>query len=195
MKRIFWTAAIALTLGLAGLAQADGHQVSIQDGKIHWLGKKITGQHDGHLTIKEGSLTKNDKGEFTAAEFTADMTSITVADIKDADKNKNLVDHLKSKDFFSVDSHKTAQFKSTKVEKIKEGQYKVTGDLTIKGITKPQTFTANVIQKDKGYQMTAKLVVDRTKYDVRYGSNKFFDNLGDRVIYDDFELNVKANAQ
>ena len=113
------------------------------------------------------------------------MTSINTTDLEGDYKNK-LDGHLKSADFFGVETHTTSKLVFTKVEASGKNSYKVTGDLTIKGITKPVTFDVSIY----GSKATATLKVDRAEYDVRYGSGSFFDNLGDKTIYDEFDLVV-----
>ncbi len=117
-----------------------------------------------------------------------DMTTLTCADLKDKGTNTSLVNHLKSDDFFSVEKFKESNFTITNVEALAKNQFKVTGNLVVKGSSHPNSFTVTV--EEKGNQKTFKgtMVVDRTLYDVRYGSGKFFDNLGDKVIYDNFDI-------
>ena len=115
------------------------------------------------------------------------MESINCQDLKDESTNAKLVGHLKSDDFFSVDKYPVATLKINESTKFINGVADIEADLTIKGITHPISFKAEKIKN--GY--TANIEVDRTKYNVRYGSGKFFDNLGDNMIYDDFILDVK----
>ena len=113
-----------------------------------------------------------------------DMSTLTVTDL-DGEMKGKLEGHLKSDDFFSTDKHTTASFVITNVTG-KNGNYKVTGDLTIKGITKPNTFDMVV----SGNTATADLKVDRTQYDIKFRSASFFENLKDKAIYDEFDLFV-----
>lgn len=113
-----------------------------------------------------------------------DMTTLTVTDLEGEMKGK-LEGHLKSDDFFSTDKHTEAKFVITNVSG-KDGKYKVTGDLTIKGITNPNTFDMII----SGNTAKADLKVDRTKYDIKFRSASFFDNLKDKAIYDNFDLHV-----
>ena len=156
---------------------------------VHWKGYKVTGAHEGDINIKSGNLTF-DGDKLTGGQFVIDMGTITVTDLTGeyADKLKG---HLASDDFFGVASHPEAKLVITKVKPGKAGKYAVTGDLTIKETTKPITFDATVYQVDGKRIATADITIDRSKYDVRYGSGSFFDNLGDKTIYDDFDLNVK----
>ncbi|MGJ8592792.1 MAG: YceI family protein [Aquaticitalea sp.] len=178
----------ALILAMAFTATAfttsEDKKVDVTNSKITWTGHKVTGQHDGTLTLKEGTLQFNDN-KLAGGSFVMDMTSLTVTDLEGDSKGK-LTGHLKSDDFFSVEKHPESTFVITKVEG-KDGKYKVTGDLTIKGITNPATF--DMMVKDNN-TATANLKVDRTKYDIKYGSASFFDGLKDKAIYDDFDLNV-----
>ena len=113
------------------------------------------------------------------------MTSLVDNDLEGDYKGK-LEGHLKSDDFFAVASHPTAKLVFTSVKASGKNSYEVTGDLTIKGITKSVTFDVSVY----GSKATATLKVDRAQYDVRYGSGSFFENLGDKTIYDEFDLVV-----
>lgn len=157
---------------------------------ITWLGKKVTGQHNGTVALKSGQVFF-DGDTLTGGEFEIDMTSIRCDDLKDAEYNKKLVDHLKSDDFFSVDKYKTVIFKMTSVKPLegkKDATHEITGDLTIKGVTHPVTFPALIVVKDGQASAKGKVTVDRTQYGIRYGSGQFFKDLGDKMIDDNFEL-------
>ncbi|WP_430811996.1 MULTISPECIES: YceI family protein [unclassified Carboxylicivirga] len=179
---------IATFFLIVPFSKAQVKQLDTKSSTITWLGKKVTGEHTGYISFKSGSL-KMKNNQLVGGEFTVDMTSITCTDIENKDYNAKLVGHLKSDDFFGVDKHPTSHLKITKVSG-KDSKYNVKGELSIKGKTHPIAF--DVIKE--GHSFTGKLVVDRTKYDVRYGSGKFFENLGDKMIYDDFELNFKVHV-
>jgi polyisoprenoid-binding protein YceI len=122
-----------------------------------------------------------------------------VVDLTDADYNAKLTNHLKSDDFFSVEKNPKAVFKITKAAPIAhaktgENNYTITGDLTIKGITNSLTFPAKVNISGSQADATAKFDIDRTKYDVKFRSGKFFENLGDKMIYDNFTIDLKLVA-
>src|SRR5690606_3645648 len=159
-------------------------KVDVVNSKITWKGHKVTGEHDGYIILQKGALQFDDKNQLTGGSFIMDMPTLTVTDLEGEMKG-NLETHLKSDDFFSTDKHNTATFVITKVSG-KDGNYKVTGDLTIKGITNPNTFDMVV----SGNTAKADLKVDRTKYDIKYKSASFFDGLKDKAIYDNFDLNV-----
>ncbi|NNE26907.1 MAG: YceI family protein [Saprospiraceae bacterium] len=158
--------------------------IDIEKSTIEWVGKKITGKHNGVINLQSGEL-EYDNGRLSGGSFVIDMTSIAVRDLDGGMRGK-LEGHLKSPDFFDVANHPTATFTITNVSPGEGGAFNITGDLTIKGITNPLTFSAT--SGDGSFN--ADIKVDRTLYDVRYGSGKFFDNLGDKTIYDDFELTV-----
>ncbi|OFY68485.1 MAG: hypothetical protein A2V64_00145 [Bacteroidetes bacterium RBG_13_43_22] len=151
---------------------------------LHWLGEKVLGEHNGTIRLQDGWLTWKDN-KIEAGEFTIDMTTI-----KDDDGNANLEGHLKSDDFFGVEKYPTSKLVITGSTLFDKGTAVVKGDLTIKGITNPIEFKAAMQKKDDGTWFFANIVIDRTKYNVRYGSGSFFDNLGDKTIYDEFKLKV-----
>ena len=169
-------------------------KVDTKSSQIAWVGKKVTGQHNGIVNIKSGAL-QMEEGQVTGGSFVIDMTSIDVLDLEGEYKGK-LMGHLKSDDFFSVESHPTAKFVITSLNKSEatDATHFAAGDLTIKGITNKITFPANVTIVDGKANVKATLELDRTKWNVRYGSGSFFDGLGDNMIYDDFELTVNLSS-
>ena len=158
--------------------------VNVAESNIHWLGKKVTGQHEGNLSLKSGAIQMLD-GVLTGGSFVVDMSSMTCTDLEGKSAG-NLIGHLKSDDFFGVETHPEAKLNITAVEAKGEGKYAVTGDFTIKGATHPASF--EMVMTNDG--ATAKVIIDRSKYDIRYGSNSFFDNLGNKAIDNEFELDV-----
>ncbi len=194
MKKLIIAALSVLALTAFTTNAPVKYSVDTTSSTLVWTASKVTGTHTGNITVSEGKLDYAD-GELKGGEFTIDMTSITCTDIEDAETNGKLIGHLKSADFFSVADNATSSFKITKVEKVKKNEFKVTGDLTIKGITNSLSFPATVKEKGGNVEATAKIKVDRTKYDIKYGSGSFFDGLGDKVIYDEFELDLKLVAK
>ncbi|MCB0275508.1 MAG: YceI family protein, partial [Calditrichaeota bacterium] len=151
-------------------------------------------KHNGVISLKDGVFSV--EGDKMSGNFTVDMTSIVVKDIPmDNEYNGKLTGHLKSPDFFSVADHPEAKFEITKVVpyKAKDGEeanYKVTGNLTIKGITHEISFPAMITMDGDSFSAKATTSIDRSRWDIRYGSGSFFDNLGDKLIYDDFHLEI-----
>lgn len=159
-------------------------EIKVDSSKVVWKGYKVTGAHEGTIAIKAGVL--DFEGEtLTGGEFVIDMTTISCTDLQGEYKGK-LEGHLKSDDFFGVTAHSTATLIFAKVKASGKNSYDVTGDLTIKGKTNPVSFTLSVY----GSKVTANLKIDRTKFDIRFGSASFFDNLKDKAIYDEFDLVV-----
>lgn len=164
------------------------YKVNTDASNITWNGYKVTGEHEGTINIMDG-MVMMDNGKLVGGEFTIDMSSLTVTDLSGDSKGK-LEGHLKSDDFFGVATYPKAMLKITKVKEKSDG-YHVTGDLTIKENTHPIEFVAVVSQDGDEMVARTRITVDRSKYDVRYGSNSFFDNLGDKAIYDNFDLSVE----
>lgn len=163
--------------------------VDVSASQVVWKGYKVTGEHTGSVKIKSGDLTM-ENGTLTGGSFVIDMKSITCTDLEGEWKDK-LVGHLNSEDFFNTSAFPTATLKIARViPQDTQGNYKVQGNLTIKGITKPVKFFAKIDKKGTSTTATASIKVDRSEYDVRYGSGSFFDDLGDKTIYDEFDLNV-----
>jgi polyisoprenoid-binding protein YceI len=191
MKALF-TAMLALALPALMVANNGDEKVSYKvntdASNITWNGYKVTGEHEGTINLMAG-MVEMENGKLVGGEFTIDMSTLTVTDLSGDSKGK-LEGHLKSDDFSGVATHPKAMLKITKVKEKSDG-YHITADLTIKEKTHPIEFVA-VVSED-GEQMVARtrLTVDRSKYDVRYGSNSFFDNLGDKAIYDNFDLSVE----
>ncbi len=181
MKKLF----ILLAVFLIGF-NLSAQDLNVNKSKLKWTGKKVTGEHWGYVDLKGGALTlKNNK--ITSGTFTIDMNSLVCEDLESPEWNQKLVGHLKSDDFFSVDKFPVATLTIKESTSFKSGEAEVKADLTIKGITEEIMFKAKKVDNT----FKASIIVDRTKYDVRYGSGKFFDNLGDNMIYDDFTLDVK----
>lgn len=183
MKSIFAIAMMLLTVGLF----AQKMNVDTDKSSLKWHGEKVTGDHVGTIELESGWLVWEDN-MITDGKFVIDMSTITNLDLMDDPENKaKLENHLKSDDFFGVKKHPEAVLKIKNSSKFENNKATVNAELIIKGITHPTEFTA---QKE-GNTFMAEIVVDRSKYDVRYGSGSFFDNLGDKMIYDDFTLTVE----
>jgi len=160
-------------------------KVDVESSTVEWTGKKVTGQHEGTIAIKSGELEFDSNGNLASGNIVVDMTSITCTDLKGGGAGK-LVGHLSSDDFFGVDKHPEASLTIDSAIESGDGNYDITGELTIKGITKPISFSSKMMSNT----FTSEIVIERTQYGVRYGSGSFFDNLGDKTIDDEFTLNV-----
>lgn len=164
-------------------------QIVSAQSNIDWVGKKVTGAHNGTIAIKDGHLVLNGN-QLTGGHFVVDTTSIRILDIADQATNAQFLGHLVSDDFFSTDKYPEASLVITTVS----GNH-VHGDLTIKSITHPVAFDAAVNVKDGQLTASGKLIIDRTKYAMRFRSGNFFKDLGDTLIYNDFELTVTLTAK
>lgn len=162
-------------------------KIDIKSSTITWIGKKVLGSHNGTIKLKSGFLDmENDK--LIGGEFVMDMTTINNLDLSGDSKGK-LEGHLKSEDFFGVEKYPTAKLIITNATNTKTSDgnnYSVQGNMTIKESTHPIKFDMLLV----GNTATCKINIDRSKYDVRYGSGSFFDGLGDKAIDDIFTLDV-----
>ena len=163
-------------------------KLNTKNSKLIWTGSKPTGSHTGTIDIVSGFLTF-DHGNFVGGTFSIDMQSLATNDMSE-ESNKKLDRHLKNEDFFDVEKFSDANLKITKVFKIDDRNYSVLADLTMKGITNPISFEAEVTGSGNSFVAAAKFTIDRTKWGVEYKSGNIFKNLGDKIIYDDIELDV-----
>ncbi|MGL2964375.1 YceI family protein [Flavobacterium sp. RSB2_4_14] len=182
----FKTIAIALLVAFGTtVATAQNKKINLEKSNINWVGEKVTGKHTGTINFKDGVIIFQ-KNKLAGGIFTVNMASITVTDLKAGEGKEKLEGHLKADDFFGTEKFDTAKLEFKTIATKSKELYTVTADLTIKGITKPVTFDMTV----KGNTATTTFKVDRTKYDIKYGSKSFFEGIGDKAIYDEFELTV-----
>lgn len=176
---------------------AELNNVDLSTSMITWKGYKPTGSHNGTVALQDADLLIED-GALTAGEFTIDMNSIKVEDIPaDNEGNAKLRGHLTSADFFDVATYPTAKFVITNVEKKEGNKVHVTGNLTIKDVTKSVTIPA-MMSTENGINTleSETFMIDRAEFNVKYGSKSFFDDLKDKFINDDMEMSfvVKTKA-
>jgi polyisoprenoid-binding protein YceI len=188
MKRIqLLFIAAFLAFGASGYAQ--DYKVITDKSTVRWTGKKIGKNHTGKISLKEGTFTLKN-GKFIDGQFIIDMNTITDEDLADASWNAKLVGHLKSDDFFGVQKFPLSTLKIRESTKFTDDEATVIADLTIKGITNPVTFKVKRI----GDVFQTSVVFDRSKYNVKYGSGKFFASLGDNAIEDMIPIDVTLLA-
>ena len=180
----------ASTKQAQGVATADNiYNIETAQSQITWTGREVsTSYHYGTLDFVSGNFEISN-GAIVNGEFIGDMTSINNQDME-GDSKARLEGHLKSDDFFSVESYPTAAISINSSELISDGKWNVSADLSIKGFTHPVNF--EMISSEDGW--SANLVFDRSKYDVRFRSGSFFENLGDKLIYDDIELSINLTT-
>ena len=188
VKVIIATLALGL-ITFAGVAAPKAVNINKSASSIGWLAKKVTGEHNGTVGISAGALNV-DGNKLVGGNFTIDLKSIKDLDITDANYNQKFIGHISSGDFFEVEKFPTATFVITKV-----AGNQVTGNLTVKGITKSITFPAEIAVKGGKVTAKANITIDRTDFNIRYGSKKFFESIGDKAIYDDFALTVSLVSE
>ena len=180
----------------AAVAEATAiiYTVNTEKSIIEWKGFKPTGSHNGTIAIKDGKLDLND-GVIESGSFNIDMRSIVVTDLPIEDEgNGKLKGHLTSDDFFAVETHPTANFEVTGMETV-EGKTMLSGNLTIKGNTNNISFPVTTdVKEDMMTLKSETFTIDRSKWNIEYGSKSFFDNLGDKFIKDDMEMKVTLTA-
>ena len=156
---------------------------------IVWTGREVTtSKHFGNIYFASGQFEVK-SGLISSGEFVVDMTTIDNQDLPE-DRRGRLEAHLKSDDFFSVESHPTALLSILSSESVADGKWMVSGELTIKTFTHPVEFEMS--NSNDGWK--ANLVFDRSKYEVKFRSGSFFENLGDKLIYDDIELAINLKT-
>ncbi|MGM9512038.1 YceI family protein [Larkinella sp. GY13] len=178
------------------VAKTTTYNIDVDKSVLTWNGKKVTGEHTGPVKAEKGYLTLNGN-QLKGGVVSIDLRTMTSTDLKDnKEYHDKLINHLKSDDFFSVAKHPVATFKITKVKATAGNVADVTGDLTIKGITNPVTFPVTYSVSGNTLTANGKATINRAKFEIKYGSKSFFDNLGDKVIYDDFtvDMNIVATA-
>ena len=183
------------------------YQVATEGSLLDWEGYKPTGKHHGTIGLSSGELMMKN-GNLVGGEFVVDMNSIIDLDLEDAEYNAKLVGHLKSADFFEVETYPTAKFVITAVNPVDAAQielekakgevvptHTITGNLTLKATTKSITFNAMVnLTDDKFEARTNQFFIDRSEWAVKYGSRKFFSDLQDKFINDEMGIGIKLVA-
>lgn len=180
--------AVILFVAFTNPVKTETYKVDTEQSSIDWIGRKVTGEHNGKIKITSGEVVLNGKA-IKGGSFIMDMTSIT-------SDSERLTGHLKNDDFFSVEKNPTSKFVITKVTAAGTDRINVTGNLTIKGITESITFPASVKKEGNSIVAVAKnVLVNRAKFDIRYGSKTFFNDIGNKAIDDNFELSINLVAK
>ena len=180
---------------LAPLIAGDAktYTVDVNQTSLRWKGMKVTGSHWGYVTMAEGLVIINGKN-IIAGEFSVDLNSMTEEEMGDSPWKIKLLNHLKSDDFFDVTNHPVVRFKLTRAT-FNQGAFKFKGDMTIRGITHPVEFPAVVRFSDQGPSATGQIVIDRTNYNMKYRSGKYFPDVGDKMIYDEFTIDFSVQTK
>ena len=191
MKKIFLTTALAIitTFSFATKPHTDNVRVDAKSSTVKWIGSKVASAHEGTINIQKGMLMI-DHGTLVGGQFSIDMNSINNTDIESEEYSAKLEGHLKDEDFFNVEEFPTATITIIKAVKGTENNYSIIANLTIKGITHPIAFDANVNINGINFLATAKIKIDRTKWGIEYKSGNFFKDLGDNIILDEIEFDI-----
>lgn len=196
MKKIIIISLI-LSIGLLSFTidKETIYKVDTKNSAALWTGKKVTGEHKGAVPISSGNVVVANK-QVKGGAFEFNLDALTVTDITDKESNAKLVKHLKNDDFFSTEKFPTSKFVITTVySKGGDGDnYEIAGNLTIKGITNPISFPAVIKINAKKILASGQITINRTKFDIKFKSASFFENLGDKAIADDFILDVTLLA-
>ena len=171
------------------------YAVNTEASEVTWLGEKIVGNsHEGYVDIKSGALLV-EGNKISSGEFVIDMTTIS-----DSEGNESLESHLKSEDFFMVNTYPEAKLvlKSSEIidsNSENEVVLEVKADLSIKGITNEINFNTSIEEQGANLLANSEFSIDRTKWDIKYNSGSFFKDLGDNAIKDQiyFDINLVAN--
>jgi polyisoprenoid-binding protein YceI len=190
-----------VSLPLCGALADEPKKVEITptESSINWVGRKVTGSHSGTVPVKNGEVLIEGNA-IKSGNFGIDLSGIKVTDIADPKNNAKLVGHLLSPDFFAASAFPTAQFTIDSAvpmqNPLPSGENTtIKGTLAIKGIVKPVEFPAKVEIKDGIAEARGKAKLDRTQWEIRYGSGKFFQGLGDKLIYDEFEVDFALKGK
>ena len=175
--------------------QTDTIHVDMKQSQFEWIGRKVTGEHSGTLKLKEGWVKMNGS-TLIDGKLIIDMTSIENTDIESPEYRIKLEDHLKSSDFFNVDSFPQAILEIKKSNYIYEendidSTYLVSANLSIRGITNEISFSYQIEQSDTSLIAFGLIDIDRTLYNIKYKSGTYFFDLGDKIIYDEFTIKFK----
>lgn len=190
------TSGLILGVSSQGLAAAKKYEIDPKASKIEWMGSKkiIKDSHSGTIDIGSGAIEFDGK-KIKGGEIVINMDSIKNSDLPEEKDKAKLIGHLKSADFFGTDKHKNAKLVITSFKELAPGKGEVSGKLTIKEKTNDVTFPVDLDWKGDMVTAKGKMVVDRTKFDIKYNSDKFYEKLGDKVINDNFELTFDLTAK
>ena len=198
MGNIIRTAAIFIIVFVSILTAADTLQVDMENSQIKWIGRKVTGEHSGTLNLSGGWVVVG-KNSINSGKFIFDMASISNTDIESPEWKQKLEDHLKSEDFFHTDSfpHAILEIKGRQsliIENSKKSE-QIMAVLSIRGITHEIKFPFDLTQSQNNFNAEGSVDIDRTLYNIQYKSGKFFDELGDKLIYDNFTVQFMVQTK
>ena len=187
MKKLILLTVVSILI-VFNIQGQETYIISSENSTIEWVGEKVSGAHSGYINLQNAFFLFEEE-KFVGGEFNINMNSIKCTDIENPKYAGKLEEHLKDGDFFNTSKYPNSNFKITNI--IFDGtSYMITGDITIKEISQEITFPAQFENDGDLFYANATLNIDRTKHDIKYGSGSFFDDLGDRMIYDEFTLKI-----
>lgn len=182
----------AKTTDVVEVGEVSGNELALNatESKLHWQAHKVTAKHHGEVDIKSGTILVDSEGLLTGGDFIIDLATIDVQDLEGEYRDK-LTAHLKSNDFFDVENHPEAKFEITSVEPSQApNQLLISGNLTIRGVTKNITFDANVKEATSEYFIAeADFNIEREDFGVSYKGKV------DDLISKEFNIKIKIVAQ
>ena len=198
MGNIIRTATKFIPVLIGILIAGDTLQVDLVNSQIKWIGRKVTGEHSGTLNLSEGWV-EMEKNMVSGGKLVFDMASITNTDIESPEWKQKLEDHLKSEDFFHVDSfpYVVLEINGSQlliVDNAKKS-LQILADLTIRGKTHEIKFPFDITRSENILTGEGSVDIDRTLYNIKYKSDKFFEELGDKIIYDDFTVQFRIQTR
>ena len=198
LRNKMWPVVVFATFLLGSLLANDTLQVDLDNSQISWVGQKVTGEHTGTLNLYNGWVVM-DKTTLIGGKFIFDMTSISNTDIESPEWRLKLESHLKDNDFFAVDSFPYAILEIKGNQAIPDDKSasnnQILADLTIRGITQELSFPISLQQSDSIFSAKGTVDINRTLFNIQYKSGRFFENLGDKLIYDDFTVNFMVKTE
>jgi polyisoprenoid-binding protein YceI len=169
-------------------------KIDAEKSSIIWIGKKILSNHKGIIKILNGELVMRGLNVISG-KIEVDMTSIMNTDIENEKYRDKLTAHLKNRDFFNIEEFPVSILNVVKSEKLNQNEYKFFGNLTIKNISHPVEFIGNIEPIKGKFISHLKLFFDRTLWNIKYNSEQFFEDLGDKMILDEIELNITIETE
>ena len=187
-KKLFFVLFIVSLSSYATKPHVTSVKADTEKSYVYWRGNEVGGYHDGNIKLRSGYII-SDHGKLVGGKFIIDMNTITNLDIKSEKYSQKLVNHLKDDHFFDVEKFPTSVLIIKNVKKISDQNYNITADLTIRGITNEINFISNVRLRGNQFQAEGDIVIDRTKWDVKYRSS-IVGTVADKLIEDNIEFKV-----
>jgi polyisoprenoid-binding protein YceI len=194
--KIIFNVLLVATLLSFTAPHSDVYKVDVSQSKIEWFARKVAGKHNGTIKLSGGDIS-NTHGNYSGT-IEADMNSIEDADLENPAYKSKLENHLKSPDFFDAARYPKSKFVITSVTPLAESKngstHSIKGMLTIRDKTNEITFDATMTMDGDKLLSAGTAVIDRSKFDVKYGSKTFFADIGDKMIDDEFTLKFSIVA-